>query len=176
MGQTIRSSLRVDSSHHYLGRPTKFLLTIRFLETLNQAAGSSKPKIDIEDHIRCDDHTMPSDSLLASYGETLNACALNAGTNICRRMKSKIEAAGFINVQEKQYKIPIGEWAKHLIYKDAGRAAMKSFKAGVEGWAMFLLTQFGRPKWTPQEVKEYVGRLEEELDRGWHVYWRPRKV
>lgn len=53
---------------------------------------------------------------------------------------------------------------------------MKSCKAGVESWATFLLAHFGRPKWIPQEVKEYGRRPEEELDRGWHVYWSRRKV
>ena len=97
------------------------MLTICFLD-LEPGGWIDQTEIDIEDRIRCDDHTMPSDSLFGSYGETLNACALNTGTslNICRRMKSKIEAAGFIKVQEKQYKSQL-ENGKHSICKDAGR-------------------------------------------------------
>lgn len=50
---------------------------------------------------------------------------------------------------------------KHPIYKDARRAAVKNLKPEVKGWDMFLPIQVGRPKWSPQEVREYVRILEE---------------
>ena len=47
-------------------------------------------------------------------------------------MKDSIEAAGFVNVQEKVYKVPVGTWAKHPVYKDAGRLNELQFMEGME--------------------------------------------
>lgn len=135
-------------------------------------------ELDIESHIKCDDATMPRNAKLRTYGNLLNACAKNASTplDICRRMRGKIEAAGFINVQEKRYKIPIGEWAKHPIYKDAGKAALRSFKIGLPGWSTHLLTHHARPRWTNADVEAYLGELNLELDQRWHIYCSSRRV
>lgn len=54
--------------------------------------------------------------------------------DIFRTMKDSIAAAGFINVQEKEYKIPIGPWAKHPIYKEAGRINLQQFLTGLDGY------------------------------------------
>lgn len=45
-------------------------------------------------------------------------------------MREGIEKAGFINVHERAFKFPIGDWPKHPIYKEAGRLHMKSYKDG----------------------------------------------
>lgn len=47
-------------------------------------------------------------------------------------MKDSIKAVGFVNVQEKVYKVPIGTWAKHPLYKDAGRLNELQFMEGME--------------------------------------------
>lgn len=35
-------------------------------------------------------------------------------------MKAAIEAAGFVNVREKEYNEPMGEWIKNARLKEAG--------------------------------------------------------
>ena len=52
--------------------------------------------------------------------------------NTYETMKDSIEAAGFTNFKEKIYKVPIGTWAKHPIYKDAGRFNEEQFREGME--------------------------------------------
>lgn len=51
-------------------------------------------------------------------------------------MRSRIEAAGFTNVHERTYKVPIGEWAKNPLLKEAGRFNKMQMKQGMEGYAM----------------------------------------
>lgn len=79
---------------------------------------------------------MPADSILASFHKTLGDASDASGRVmfVTDTMRSKIEAAGFINVQERNFKGPIGGWAKHPVYRDSGRHAMVSMKAGFEGW------------------------------------------
>lgn len=79
-------------------------------------------------------------------------------------------------MEEKRYKIPIGEWPKHPVYKDAGKAAMRSFKAGMHGWSHFFLTRHARSRWSNQEVNVYLQELNDELDKKWHIYWSPRRI
>ncbi len=94
----------------------------------------------------CDDDTLPANSSLVEWGKLCHACGDNCGKSFKTfdEIKSNIEAAGFINVHEKTYKVPYGSWAKAQIHKDAGRVNMQQFKAGIEGYAMFLLTKVCR--------------------------------
>lgn len=101
----------------------------------------TEPDIDI----CCDDGTLPADSMLAEWGGMFKNIAQYADRPLdtCFEMRSRIEAAGFINVHQQDYKCPIGTWPSLPVYKDAGRMGMQQFKAGMEGWAMMLLTRVG---------------------------------
>lgn len=59
-------------------------------------------------------------------------CAKMAGRELdtTDHLIRRIEAAGFTNVQSQDYKMPIGTWPKHPIYKDAGRVNMVQMKTG----------------------------------------------
>lgn len=47
--------------------------------------------------------------------------------------KPKIEAAGFTNIQEKMYKVPVGDWAGNPLLKEAGRVHRAQLLEGAEG-------------------------------------------
>lgn len=55
----------------------------------------------------CDDGTMPANSHVAKYHEVLGGAAAKAGNymDIMKEMRGFIEDAGFVNVQEKNYKV-----------------------------------------------------------------------
>lgn len=48
-------------------------------------------------------------------------------------LRSKIEAAGFTNIHEKVYKVPIGEWTKNPLLKEAGKYEKMQILEGLEG-------------------------------------------
>lgn len=52
--------------------------------------------------------------------------------DISYTMKDLITATGFINVHEKQYKIPIGNWAKDSVLKQAGKLYLEEVTTGLE--------------------------------------------
>ena len=77
---------------------------------------------------------------------------------VLETMRAGIENAGFINVHERDFKMPIGDWPKHPLYKEAGRLCLQGTKDGQEGWLMYALTRWGLPQpWSPEEVTVYVG-------------------
>lgn len=88
----------------------------------------------------CDDDTLPSDSLLVPWREMFIKAASRAGRPLdtMTHMRSRIEAAGFVNVQQQDYKMPIGTWPKLQVYKDAGKVNRLQMKSGLEGWYVSL--------------------------------------
>lgn len=53
---------------------------------------------------------------------------------IVNAMKAGIKVAGFTNVQEKWYKVPLGDWAKNPILKEAGQFCKEQMLQGMEGF------------------------------------------
>lgn len=123
---------------------------------------------------------MPANSILANCDKLFINCCAKTGKHIDTEatFKSRIEAAGFTNVHEKMYKVPIGEWAKTPLLKDAGRFHQAQLLEGAEGYFMFLLTHYGDPTpWTPEEVQVYLAKYRNEVkDPSVHVYQRMRRV
>ena len=123
---------------------------------------------------------MPPDSVLATSGPAfLAACEKmgNPGDTI-DKMKDRIAAAGFINIQEKVYKVPLGEWVKNPILKEAGRFCKTHLLTGMEGFAMFAFTHFGEPEpWTADEVQIWLAKFRKDVEtKGIHAYYLKRRV
>lgn len=71
-------------------------------------------------------------------------------------MKKFIEDTGFVNVHEQYWKLPIGAWPKNQKLKEAGRLNWHMWTGGLEGAALYLLTNFGSPKpWSKEEVRTW---------------------
>lgn len=87
-------------------------------------------------------------------------------------MRAAMEKAGFVDIHEKTYKWPIGGWARDPILKEAGAINYHQWKTGIEGWCMFLLTNFGDPMpWSKEEVMVYVAKLRAEVKNPrYHIY------
>lgn len=142
----------------------------------------------------CDDDTLPADSIL-HYRDMFLECSRAA--DVCFRfrfsisitdipqhpldtmdtMRPRIEAAGFINVQQQDYKVPIGQWPSQKVYKDAGRVAKMHYLSGVEGWTIFMLTHFGQPQpWSIEKVQVWLAKVRNEINAGYHIYQKARRV
>lgn len=123
---------------------------------------------------------MPADSKQAQWGPMFYKCGKAWGRplDIFETMKADITAAGFTNVQEQLYKIPIGPWPKHPLYKEAGKWNLDQLLTGLEGYALMLLTKFGEPTpWSTEEVQAFLeGMREEMMDRKRHTYIYTRRV
>lgn len=130
--------------------------------------------------MHCDDGTLPADSLMAGWGPNFNKVAATTGKPLdtVDTMRAAIENAGFINVREKVYKVPVGDWAKNPILKEAGRVNKAQLLQGMEGYGMYLLTKFGLPEpWSPEQVQVYLAKVRKEINTGgYHTYFIFRRV
>ena len=93
-------------------------------------------------------------------------------------MKGRIERAGFINIQQKDYMCPIGGWHQDPTLRDAGIIGKEVFKSGAEGWVMWLLTNYGLPApWEADQVRLFVAKALMALNNEEsHTYHRARRV
>lgn len=79
--------------------------------------------------------------------EKWGAVSLQAGDafgktlRIAEEAKDRMIAAGFVDVVERRYKVPIGPWARDPHLKDLGRYNRLYWEEGIQGWAMMLLTK-----------------------------------
>ena len=132
----------------------------------NLESGGYIEQLEPDVRVMSDDGSLDPNSLLAGWGENFVGSSERAGRSLdtFKTMKAKIEAAGFVDVQEHLYKCPIGVWPKDKLLKDAGRINHVHWTSGLEGFAMFLLTRFGAPKpWTADGVRAYTTEVRDEL-------------
>ncbi|KXG51517.1 uncharacterized protein PGRI_089100 [Penicillium griseofulvum] len=137
-------------------------------------------QIELDVRVHSDDDTLQKDGVLASWGDNFIGCSERAGRSLLTQetMRGAIEKAGFVDVQEKLYKIPLGPWPKDKVLKEAGQLQYAHWVAALEGWAMWLLTKHGAPTpWTQAEVQVYLSKVRAELrNPRTHAYEYARRV
>lgn len=146
-------------------------ITHRYIEP-----GGWIEQVEGDVRVLCDDGTLPADSSMASWGPQFLSC----GERSCRKLDTidtftaRIEKAGFVDVHEQDYKFPVGPWAKDKVYKELGKINLMHWDAGLEGWALWLLTKYGSPTpWTKEEVQVYVAKMKLDMkDPKIHSYIR----
>lgn len=155
--------------------PTTLLIAAHALRS-NLLPGGWIEQIELDVRVMSDDGTLPPDSLLAGWGPTFLGCGQRAGRPLDTQatMKAAIEKAGFVDAHEKLYKCPIGGWPRDPMLKDAGRINKHHWSAGLDGWAMWLLTRHGAPEpWSAEAVQVYVAKVRQEVQNprlhGYHL-------
>lgn len=128
----------------------------------------------------CDDGTLPADSIMTRWYDIFAKCVAKMGKRVdtLDTMREKIERAGFTNVQEASNKFPVGPWPKNPVYKEVGRVHLNALKTGLEGYTMFLLTNFGDPEpWSPEQVQLFLMETRQEFNnKTYHAYERIKRV
>lgn len=69
---------------------------------------------------------------------------------IAERSKNFIEQAGFVDVVEKEYKMPVGGWMEDKKWKEIGQWNLLFLLEGLDGMQLFILktilgVSFSRP-------------------------------
>ncbi|KAJ5332859.1 uncharacterized protein N7506_006642 [Penicillium brevicompactum] len=146
----------------------------------NLRPGGWMEQLEAKPFLECDDGSLPADNALRTWGPNLLECGERARRPLdtMERMKERFQNAGFVDIHEKEYKWPIGPWARDQKFKEAGVVNLQHWMSGMEGWSMWLLTKFGAPEpWSHDEVIVYIAKLRAELKNPrYHIYERARRV
>ncbi len=85
----------------------------------------------------------PPDHLLHIWSQTFIDAGEQFGKTfkICDQMKGLIQDAGFEDVREETFMLPVGAWPADKKLKQIGKYCWLFCFQGCEGWAIFLLTR-----------------------------------
>ncbi|KFZ00045.1 hypothetical protein V500_01200 [Pseudogymnoascus sp. VKM F-4518 (FW-2643)] len=133
--------------------------------------------LEMDIQFSSDDGSIKSGNIMYDWSTLL----INAGETMRRTFKipkmSKrlIEAAGFVDVVETKYKVPVGGWMEDKKWKEIGRWNLLYLSEGLEGMALFILMKV--LNWEYTEVQALLGRMRSALmDKENHGYYEIHTV
>ncbi|KAF2144413.1 uncharacterized protein K452DRAFT_316415 [Aplosporella prunicola CBS 121167] len=119
----------------------------------------------------CDDGTMTESYPFQQWTRTQDVAAMNLDRplRIANKLKRWYEEAGFVDVHEELFKLPINSWPKDPQFKMLGRFSESSLLQGLQG---FSLAWFHRGLgWTKEEIEVYLVQVRKAIsDRSIHAY------
>ena len=115
---------------------------------------------------------MPEDGAVRRWEALWNEGVARFGlTGRCypEKMKQQMEEAGFVNIAIKNYKMPIGPWAKDKRLRQAGLYFLVGVLDGITGLSLRVFTQgLG---WTVEEMEVLLMDVRKEWkNRAIHSY------
>ena len=118
---------------------------------------------------RSDDSSLLPDSYIRQWCEnqekgfaTINTTLLMSG----QWLKDWMEAAGFVNVVIREFKIPIGTWPADPKLREMGAFQLVAMLDGIQGLTVMAWVKF--LGWREEEVEVFLAKVRAE--------WRSRKV
>lgn len=85
-----------------------------------------------------------------------------------------MEEAGFVDIEVREFKNPVGTWPKDKNAKEIGAYMQLAFEQDAEGTVLFMATALG---WTRDEVGVFLECFRREIRGGKvHAYFRQRVV
>ncbi|KAH6604622.1 hypothetical protein Trco_006329 [Trichoderma cornu-damae] len=126
---------------------------------------------ELQFEVRCDDGTVRQGNKVAHFFETMKRALINFDVDLLamRHNKRNVTDAGFVNVTEIPFKVPIGEWPKDARMKMIGLYNRSMIHDALYGVAVRPFTR--GLKWTPEEVEVYLIDVRRELtDSSQHGY------
>ncbi|CRG89588.1 Trichodiene oxygenase [Talaromyces islandicus] len=117
-------------------------------------------------------HLKPDNHVLAVWSKTFIEAGERFGKTfrIADLAKGYLQAAGFTNVVETRYELPVGGWSSNQHMRRLGRWNLLHCEEGIEGWAMALLTRV--MGWSYEEVQVFLAQMRKGLrDPETHAYF-----
>ncbi|CAM1501103.1 Fc.00g102650.m01.CDS01 [Cosmosporella sp. VM-42] len=103
--------------------------------------------------IACDDDTLTEDMPIAKWFHDLRTAAesIDRPVVVAQKLREAYQAVGFVDVQERVFKMPMNGWPKDERLKELGRMWERNFVQGLSGFSFSLFHRvFGR---TPAETE-----------------------
>jgi hypothetical protein len=103
--------------------------------------------------VACDDETLDPDGPLASWFRDMRTAAeiLDRPVVVAASLRQAYQEAGFVDVKERIFKMPMNGWPKDERLKELGKMWERNFITGLSGFSFTLFNRaFGR---TPAEIE-----------------------
>ncbi|RPA85607.1 S-adenosyl-L-methionine-dependent methyltransferase [Ascobolus immersus RN42] len=119
-----------------------------------------------------EDGSVPKNSAIIQYNELLTEAGKRLGQrfDVVAEIKEYMKQAGFVDVREHRYKLPIGKWPKDTRMKELGVVAQEIMQTGVEAYALACLTRV--LGWDARDAQAFLDKaLEEFNNRRMHTIY-----
>ncbi|KAK7420247.1 hypothetical protein QQX98_002902 [Neonectria punicea] len=128
--------------------------------------------------ITSDNNTVKKDSALGQWGKIFIEGGEKIGSSFTILedgiQRKEMEKAGFVSIEEFDFKCPVGGWAKDPVLKEMGRFTQFGLERDTEGLVLFMAHTLG---WTKSEIQVYIAHLRREMRSGkHHSYYRQKVV
>ena len=122
------------------------------------------PTSDDNTHHRA--HGILKYSTLLANAAKSNGIEMNIGPSIAGFLRE----AGFVDVVEKPFKVPLGTWCKNPGYKTLGRWLLEVARYGYESYGLAAFTRYGGLKL--EEAEDVIDKaMDDCADRTLHLYY-----
>ncbi|KAK6345717.1 hypothetical protein TWF718_007626 [Orbilia javanica] len=122
---------------------------------------------------QCDDGSLPEDSVVKHWVSIMRIACERAGTSfdVAGRVKGWCEAAGFEEVTQKVFKLPIGPWPKDKYEKALGSYNLANMLSACDGFSLHLLTKYYGM--SVEELDDMMSKVKAEMkNKKYHSYFR----
>lgn len=123
--------------------------------------------------LSCDDGTMPPDFPVLDWNRTIDHAAMEIGRplRIANKLKRWYTEAGFEDVHEQVFRMPLNPWPKDPKFKEVGRITELNLLDGVQ--AMSLASLHRGLGWSQNEIEVYLINVRKAIsDRNVHAYYK----
>lgn len=140
------------------------------------APGGFVESIEPSPHIESDDNSVKPTSAMGQWGKLFVTGGRKFGRSFeiyqLGTVRKAMEKAGFVDIVERDIKMPVGPWEKDPKRKELGEFTRLGMFKDPEGYMLFLASALG---WKKEEIGVYLAHLRKELtDKSIHGYFRQK--
>lgn len=119
----------------------------------------------------CDDGTMPDDWPFLDWTRRMDDSSMSADRPVrfANKLKAWYEQAGFVDVHEEVFKLPMNGWPRKSHLKQLGQMQEENWLAGLSALSMGLFSRV--LNWSKTEIEVYLVNVRKCLsDKNVHAY------
>ncbi len=107
------------------------------------ASGGYIEHVELDIQPKSEDGSLPPDSILFQWNAVARGWARATGKTflVATEVNQQIADAGFVDVVEEIFKVPLGPWSSDERFKELGRYYQQFWREGMEGWVMAIATR-----------------------------------
>jgi len=129
----------------------------------------------VEFHVIPDsyDNSLPKNGQIMELYNVLAEIGSKVGIDlaVAQKFKGMIEDAGFQEVQEKVFDLPLGDWGEGRRMKEIGRCQRLQMTEGLHGIASGLLERVAG--WSQDRIEAFLAGVRREMnDRSVHSFYK----
>jgi hypothetical protein len=129
-------------------------------------------QVEMSIQFKSDDGSLTPDHVLSQWSDIFHEASKRFGKSFYEvwNLSTYIRDAGFVDVEERVYKVPVNSWPANPHMKELGRWNLLHITQGAEGWGLFLLTKV--MGWTPEEAHMFIAKFRGGVkERRVHAYF-----